>query len=91
VARVVPRWNPTVRQVLTAYRCQDCWLSTLAELRVAVESADPDVLAGFWDFLHLHGFRADSDRFRPEAVEEQQRILLLMIEATEEGRLTFDA
>jgi hypothetical protein len=90
LAHVVPRWNPTARRVLTAYRCRDCWMPTLTELRTAVESADPEVLETFWEFLHLHGFRSDSDRFRREVVEEQQRVLLLMIEAMVDGRLTFD-
>ena len=41
-AHVVPRWNPALRKVLTTYRCGNCWVQSLEELRGQVVSGDAE-------------------------------------------------
>lgn len=89
-AHVIPGWNPAVSRILTTYRCGNCWLESLAETRAAVESGDAAVRSSFCDFLTHHRFTQDSARLRTESPEIQQRDLLAVLDAIEDGRLVLD-
>jgi len=88
-AHVIPHWNPTVRRILTTYRCSKCWLPALAETREVVTSGDADVVSSFCDFLANQGFRKDSEAMRAARIEQTRAQLLLILDATEDGRAVF--
>jgi hypothetical protein len=88
-AHVVPRWRPDQRRILTSYRCSNCWIPALAELRVALTSGDAEVPASFCDFLARHGYEADADQIRAASAEQQRTWLLAVVDAVESGQLTF--
>lgn len=88
-AHVVPRWHPAERRILTAYRCKNCWLPALAELREVVRSGEAEVPASFCDFLERRRF-TDTDVIRTASQEQQQRYLLVIVDALEAGTLSFE-
>jgi len=88
-AHVVPRWNAEWRKVLTTYRCGNCWLEALAELRAAIGSGDADVWSSFGEFLIRHGYGKDSDSLRAAPFEEQRALLLQVLDAVEAGTIVF--
>lgn len=55
-AHVIPWWNPHVGQVLTTYRCEQCWLVSLEETRSFVRGPAYDEAARteFVRFLEHH-------------------------------------
>jgi hypothetical protein len=89
-AHVIPRWNPALRKVLTTYRCGNCWVQSLEELRGQVVSGDEEVRASFWDFLARHGFTKDAERLRAAPAEEQEAVLLAIVDAVQDGRLMLE-
>jgi hypothetical protein len=89
-AHVIPRWNADQRSIFTTYRCSNCWLSSLAELREAVTSGDTEVRASFCDFLARHGYKKDSETIRQAPSDLQQTHLLRVIDAVQGGVLVFD-
>jgi len=89
-AHVAPRWNPTVRQVITAYRCSNCWLPALAELRAAVASPDGEVRLSFCDFLDRRGETEAAALIRGAAPDEQRARLFRLIDALEAGEIVLD-
>jgi hypothetical protein len=88
-AHVIPTWNLDRRQVFTTYRCGNCWLPALAELRTAIASGDAEVVSGFCDFLARHGFN-DTDVVRAAAPERQQEILRMVVDSVQEQRVIFN-
>jgi len=89
-AHVIPRWNPDLRRVITAYRCGNCWLAGLEELRAAVRSDDAEVRASFADFLARRGYTRDADTLRAAPPGEQLAFLLAIAHALETERITFE-
>ena len=88
-AHVIPRWNPEWRKVLTTYRCGNCWLAPLAELRAAINSGDAEVVNSFWEFLIRQGYGKDSDSLRAAPLDEQRTLLLRVVDAVEAGTVLF--
>ena len=88
-AHVIPYWNKTVQSILTTYRCNNCWLSALAETREAVQSGEMEPLLTFCDFLERQGFATDAENLRNGSVAEMRATLLALLEATENGRAVF--
>jgi hypothetical protein len=82
--------SPPGRRFFTTYRCGNCWLPPLDDLRVAVTSGEPDVRASFCDFLARHGCNKDSETIRSAASELQQAYLLAVIDAVQAGKIVFD-
>lgn len=64
--RVIPWWNADARDVFTTYRCESCWLGSLDETRVFVESAafDAEARAKFVAFLERHKQNSVAARVR---------------------------
>ncbi len=89
-AHVVPRWNPDLSRIVTAYRCGNCWLPALAELRATVASGASEVLMSFGDFLTRHGLIRDAETVRAEAPAEQVAHLLAILDALQAGTLTLN-
>jgi hypothetical protein len=89
-AHVIPRWNPTLRKVLTTYRCSNCWVTSLNELRAQVTSGEAEVRASFWVFLARHGFTKDAQTIRVAPSEEQEATLLAILDAVQAKRLIFE-
>ena len=87
---VIPHWNPTVRRILTAYRCNNCWISGLDETRTALSSGDADVIPSFCDFLELQRFTTDAEALRAAPPDEVRAVLMAMLDAVQSGRATFD-
>lgn len=87
-AHVVPRWNPQMQSVVTAYRCHDCWPASLDELRASICSGD-EVQNGVCDFLERRGF-SDVQVIRDSAPEVRQGYLLQVVDALASGRLILD-
>jgi hypothetical protein len=88
-AHVIPRWNPELGGVLTTYRCGNCWVQALDDLRAEVVSGKAEVRVSFWDFMTRHGFR-DAETFRAAASAEQEATLLAIVDAVQSGRVIFD-
>jgi hypothetical protein len=88
-AHVVPRWNPERRKVFTTYRCGNCWLSSLDELRAAVKSCESEVLASFCDFLTHQSFRKDADMIRAASSGQQRAYLLAIVDAVQAEKIKF--
>jgi hypothetical protein len=89
-AHVVPRWNPGQRRIFTTYRCGNCWVQALDETRAAVTSGDAEVVTSFCEFLARQRFTKDADTIRAAPSEEAQAILLVILDAVQDGRLIFD-
>jgi hypothetical protein len=89
-AHVVPRWNPGLRRVITAYRCGNCWVASLVELRSAVASSDAEVRSSFCDFLAGRGETQAAELIRGAPPDEQQAKLFRLIDALEAGEITLD-
>jgi hypothetical protein len=89
-AHVIPRWNPELRSVMTAYRCGNCWPAGLEELRTAVRSGDPEVRASFADFLERRAYSKDAAMLRGAAPEEQLSFLLTITDLLDSQRLIFE-
>jgi hypothetical protein len=87
-AHVVPRWRPEQRRIITAYRCNNCWLSALGELRAVIASGEAELPGSFCDFLVRQGF-TDTDVIRAAPAEQQREYLLVIVDAIESGKLTF--
>lgn len=88
-AHVIPRWNPEVRRVLTTYRCGNCWLQALSQLRESVTSGEAEVLSSFCDFLSRHGYGKDAETIRAASFTTQQTHLLAIVDAVQAGDITF--
>jgi hypothetical protein len=88
--RVIPHWNKTVRRILTAYRCNNCWLAAIDETRAALNSGDADVIPSFCDFLELQRFTKDAETLRASPPEEARATLLAILDAIQDGRAKFD-
>jgi len=88
-AHVIPRWNPERRNVFTTYRCGNCWLPSLDELRVAVTSGESEILESFCDFLARQGYGKDADTIRATSVEQQQAYLLKILDAVQAEKVIF--
>ena len=87
-AHVVPRWRPEERRIITAYRCNNCWRSTLGELRAVIRSGAAELPGSFCDFLVRQGF-TDTDMIRAASPEQQEEYLLVIVDAIESGKLVF--
>lgn len=74
--------------VITAYRCGNCWLPSLAELRMAV--ADAEVRISFCDFLARRGESRAAEIIRTAPAQEQQAHLFRLIDALEAGEIILD-
>jgi hypothetical protein len=88
-AHVVPHWRPELHMVFTAYRCGNCWLPALAELRAAVSSGERGLYSSFCEFLTRHGYAKDSDMIRAAEPELQRAYQLAIVDAVERGELVF--
>lgn len=88
-AHVVPRWHPRQRRIITAYRCNACWPTALAELRSTVRSGAPGLAASFCDFLDRRGY-TDSELIRTAAPEHQVAYLEAIVNALEAGKFTLE-
>ncbi|MDQ5840611.1 MAG: hypothetical protein M3537_05600 [Chloroflexota bacterium] len=89
LAHVVPTWNTTMRIVVTTYRCERCWVDSLAEMREAVR-ADAEVRLSLCDFLSRRGYEKDAETIRAAEAELQQTYLIRVIDAIETGELVFE-
>lgn len=87
-AHVIPWWNTTARMVVTTYRCEQCWIGSLAELREAVK-AEAEVRISFCDFLSRRGYEKDAETIRSAEPDLQQTYLIRVIDAIETGELVF--
>ncbi|HEV8454635.1 MAG TPA: hypothetical protein VGQ69_02030 [Gemmatimonadales bacterium] len=85
---VVPHWRADSRRILTAYRCGSCWRQTLTELRAVVLREEPELPDSFCDFLARQGF-TDTHVIRTAAPEQQRQYMLRILDAIENGQLTF--
>ena len=88
-SRVIPRWNPELHRVFTAYRCGNCWLRSLAELRAVVTSSEAEVQTSFCDFLARHGYSKDAETIRGAPSGQQQAYLLAILDAVQAGTILF--
>jgi hypothetical protein len=89
-AHVLPSWNPQSERVVTVYRCENCWLSSLAAFRAALIAGGPDIRGSFCDFLERHRFRQDAARLRVAPLDEQLAIFLQLLAALGTGRLILE-
>jgi hypothetical protein len=87
---VIPRWNPERAMVLTTYRCGNCWVSSLSELRALVTAGDPAVHDGMCDFLARHGYTSDAETIRAAPAEQRALYLLRVIDAVQAEVLVFE-
>jgi hypothetical protein len=87
---VIPRWNPQLSRILTTYRCGNCWLSALSELRALVTAGDAAVHQSLCDFLARHGYTKDAEFVRASPAEQRQVYLLKVVDAVEAGVVVFD-
>jgi len=88
-AHVIPRWNPELRRIFTTYRCGNCWLRSLAELRAAVTSGEAEVQTNFCDFLARHGHSKDADMIRSAPSGQRQAYLLAILDAVQAEKIVF--
>jgi hypothetical protein len=88
--RVIPYWNKTVRRILTAYRCNNCWLAAIDETRAALNSGEADVIPSFCDFLEVQRFTKDAEALRVAPPDEARAVFLAMLDAVQDGRAKFD-
>jgi len=89
-AHVLPSWNPQLEQVVTAYRCEKCWLSSLEAFQGTLTTGGPEIRGSFCDFLERHRFRQDAARLRLAPPEEQLAVFLQLLAALRSGRLILD-
>ena len=89
-AHVIPRWNREEGRILTAYRCGNCWLSPLGELRAALASGDTLVQTSFCDYLARHGYTRDAETMRAFPPEKRRDYLIRVVEAVESQAIIFD-
>jgi len=75
--------------MITAYRCGNCWLGSLAELRSVLSSA-PEAQLGFCDFLARRGYGKDAAALRAAPAGERLTTLLAVVDALQTERLRFD-
>ena len=87
---VIPFWNKGARRILTAYRCNNCWLAGLDETRAALNSGDADVIPSFCDFLALQRFTKDAEALRVAPPDEARATIMALLDATQDGRAIFD-
>ena len=78
-----------MQKILTTYRCNNCWLKSLAELRTLVASGEDEVQVSFCDFLARHGYTRDSETIRVASHEQREAWLLSIIDAVQVGDLVF--
>lgn len=88
-AHVIPRWDPERRKIFTTYRCSNCWLQPLEELRAAVATGECKVLASFCDFLRRQGYRKDADTIRAASSGQQKAYLLAIVDAVQAQKIKF--
>ena len=88
-AHVVPRWNPERRNIFTTYRCGNCWLTSLDELRTAVSSGESEILASFCEFLVRQGYSKDANMIRTTSSQQQQVYLLKIVDAVQAKKVIF--
>jgi hypothetical protein len=88
-AHVIPHWNTDQEMVFTTYRCGNCWLPGLAEMRESLNSGDPEVQTSFCDFLARQGFTKDAEAIRVMPMAERQAYQLQIVDAVEAGKIVF--
>ena len=76
-------------KMLTTYRCGNCWVQSLEDLRAEVSSAKAEMRASFWDFMTRHGFR-DAEAFRAAPAAEQEATLFAILDAVQSERVIFE-
>jgi hypothetical protein len=89
-AHVLPRWNPDLRRIVTVYRCGNCWLRSLAELRATAASDKADVRMSFGDFLVRHGLIREAETIRGAPPGEQLTQILAILDALQAGTITLN-
>ncbi|HXY29071.1 MAG TPA: hypothetical protein VEI06_00050 [Gemmatimonadaceae bacterium] len=87
-AHVIPTWNPAMGMVVTTYRCNNCWLSGVAEMRALVSSGDEAAQLSLCDFIVRQGY-TDVDMIRNAPADQRKEMLLKVLDALEAGRITF--
>lgn len=87
---VIPFWNSAVGRILTTYRCNRCWLAGIDETRAALVSGARDLIPSLCDFLTLQRFTRDAETLRVAPPDEARAMLLALLDATADGRATFD-
>ena len=87
---VIPFWNSDVRRILTTYRCNNCWVAGVEVTRTALNSADPDVIPSFCDFMALQRFTKDAENLRNCPPDEARATLNVILDATLDGRAVFE-
>ena len=88
-AHVVPNWNESQRRILTTYRCSQCWIQALDHTRDAVRSGNPEVVTSFCEFMERQRFN-DVDMLRKATPEEAEGMLMMILDAVQNGRVEFD-
>lgn len=86
---MVPNWNVSQRRILTTYRCSNCWIQALDHTRETVRSRDPEVVTSFCEFMERQRFN-DVDTLRKATPEEAEGMILMILDAVQNGRVEFD-
>jgi hypothetical protein len=89
-AHVIPKWNREMRRILTTYRCGNCWISSLADLRSVIATGELEVHTSFCDFLARHGYTKDAETIRAFPPEQRQVYLTRVLDAVESQSIIFD-
>jgi hypothetical protein len=78
-----------MRKILTTYRCNNCWIESLAQLRTLVASGEDEIQMSFCDFLAGHGYTKDSETIRVAPPQQREGYLFAIIDAVQAGDLVF--
>jgi hypothetical protein len=79
-----------MRKILTTYRCNNCWIESLARLRTLVASGEDEIQMSFCDFLARRGFTKDSETIRVAPLQQRKAYLFAVIDAVQAGDLVFE-
>jgi hypothetical protein len=88
-AHVIPHWHTDREMVFTTYRCGNCWLPGLAEMRESINSGAEEVQTSFCDFLARQGYARDAEGIRAMPVAERKAYQLRILDAVEGARIVF--
>ena len=81
---VIPYFNETLTGYVTTYRCEGCWLPSLAETRARLSAAPDDEIASAAEFFERYGYFIHEYR-RGDPIETVRQILLYVLGMMERG------
>lgn len=85
-AHVIPWWDESAHDFLTAYRCDNCLPQALAEVAERVQGWDTSARDKFCEFLDRHQLASFAQQLREASPPEASRLAKVFLDLLKGGK-----